>query len=170
MEITLNEIREKFETPYMKFWNTYLPELSKEEQDKLYEEAIHEAEEAFLFDGVLEVIQELHRKGVQLFVISSDPYSKLLLEAKEYGISDFFLELIGGVHEKEYALLSLIKKYDLDRSKTIFIGDTCGDIRAGKKAGVTTIGISWGFNVKEKLLAAKPDFIFDDIREIKKLF
>ena len=168
--ISIEEIQANFDIPYMKFWNKYIPELSKEEQNKLYEETIHKADNALVYDGVLEVIQELNKKGIQLFVVSSDYKSKIISEAKEYKIFHFFKEIIFEIHEKEHALLKLIKKHNLDINQTIYVGDTSGDIYAGKKAGLKTAGISWGFQNKEKLAQAKPDFLIDDIKEIKKIF
>ena len=38
--LSLQEIQENFETPYMKFRNKYIPELSKEDQDKLFIESM----------------------------------------------------------------------------------------------------------------------------------
>ena len=47
------------------------------------------------------------------------------------------------------------------------MGDTSGDVEAGRKAGIKTIGITWGFQHEKILAAAKPDFLINDIIKIK---
>lgn len=54
-----------------------------------------------------------------------------------------FTKVIGEIHEKGNVLVSLIQEFDLDKKMTFYVGDTSGDIEAGKIAGVKTIGISW---------------------------
>lgn len=54
--ISVEEIRQTFTIPYMKFWNKYLPELSIQEQDRLYRKYIHEVDDPELYKGVTEII------------------------------------------------------------------------------------------------------------------
>ncbi len=44
-----------------------------------------------------------------------------------------------------------------------YVGDAPFDITAGNAAGVTTIGVTWGFFDRATLAAAGPDLIVDDI-------
>lgn len=168
-EISLEEIRQNFDTPYMKFWNKYLPEYSKDEQDELYAKLIHEAEPAFLYEGVKEIMQNLKNKNVRMFIISSDPLSKLREEIETGGLNDYFEEILGKIHEKEEVIPEIVNKYLLNISETYYIGDTRGDIEAGKKAGVKTIGISWGYQHKDILVKSNPDHIIDKITELKNI-
>lgn len=57
----------------------------------------------------------------------------------------------------------------ISADQIIFIGDTAGDISEGKQAGVETIGVSWGYNTKEQISDAKPDFIADTVEELGEL-
>ncbi|MDI6720805.1 MAG: HAD family hydrolase, partial [Candidatus Aenigmarchaeota archaeon] len=166
-EITLEEIRKNFTLPYMKFWNKYFPDLTKEEQDRLYKEAIHKTEEAHLYDGSNDLLLYLHSLGMNLFVLSSDPYSKLIPEIKKAGVFDLFKEIHGEAHEKQEVILRILEKHSLSHEETIYVGDTTGDIEAGKVAGVRTIGITWGFQHKDILKQSEPDFLIDDISEMK---
>jgi phosphoglycolate phosphatase-like HAD superfamily hydrolase len=51
----------------------------------------------------------------------------------------------------------------------MMVGDLVLDIQAGKNAGILTCGTTYGFGRKEDLLAAGPDFMIEDIRELKSL-
>lgn len=48
------------------------------------------------------------------------------------------------------------------------IGDTVSDVEAGKNAGVTTIGVTYGFHGK-KLAKSKPDYLVDHIKDILRI-
>lgn len=81
--ISSEEIRLHFTLPYMKFWNLYFPNLSKEKQCILYEKYIHQVDEAKIYRGVDGIIKLLHEKGWKVFILSSDPVSKLIPETKK---------------------------------------------------------------------------------------
>lgn len=74
---------------------------------------------------------------------------------------------MGEVHEKGEVIASLVKEFNLNENLTYYVGDTSGDVEAGKYAHVKTIGISWGFQDKSLLSKSDPDFLIDNILEIK---
>jgi len=163
------EIKSSFDNPYMKFWNKHLPELTKEKQDILYKKYIHQVGEADVYKNSKEVINYLHDHGYKIFVVSSDWPSKLLPEIEKSGFAELITKVVGETHEKKYAIVSLINDFSLDKEQTFYVGDTSGDVEAGKFAGVKTIGAAWGFQDRDKLAQAKPDFLMDDIIEIKNI-
>jgi len=165
--ISFEEIRLNFTLPYMKFWNKYFPDLTKEKQCKLYEQFIHQVDEPELYKGVNEIINLIHNSGWKIFILSSDPISTLIPETKKSDLSHLFQKVVGDVHEKGEVIKSLVDDFNLDKNLTFYVGDTSGDVEAGKFANVKTIGISWGFQHKEVLSKSKPDFLIDNIIEIK---
>jgi phosphoglycolate phosphatase len=42
---------------------------------------------------------------------------------------------------------------------SMMIGDTSYDMRMAKAAGVTAIGVAWGYHAPEELIAAGADFV-----------
>ena len=168
--LTKEQIRATFTLPYMKFWNLHFPNLTKEKQDELYKKFMNQIRNAKIYPTTKETILHLHQKGHKIFIVSSDHHSTLIPEIEESGLKEFFTEIKGESYEKQYAISYLLKKHNLDPENTFYTGDTSGDIEAGKIAGVKTIGISWGFQSKKILAESKPDFLIDDIVEIKHLF
>ncbi len=49
---------------------------------------------------------------------------------------------------------------------TMMIGDTTYDIAMARAAGVTAIGVTWGYHEAEELVAAGADFIAEHPTEI----
>ncbi|MFH0856305.1 MAG: HAD family hydrolase [bacterium] len=162
------ELKKNFTVPYMKFWNKYFPEVTKEMQDVLYEKYIHEVGRPGLHAGVEDVIKNLHGSGHKIFVVSSDWNSTFHPEVKASGLEEFFTESIGEVYDKSDTFLRMLKDHSLKNDHTYYIGDTDGDIGFGKAANIKTIGISWGSQHRDALAAAEPDFLIDDIKEMEK--
>ena len=63
----------------------------------------------------------------------------------------------------------IIDKYHVEKHDIYYIGDTAGDIREGREAGVKTVGVTWGWHTKDKMLAAAPDYLFDKPEDLLKL-
>ncbi len=165
--ISLDEIKLNVTSPYMKFWNKYFPDLTMEEQCDLYEKYIHQAGESELYQKVDEIITYLNEKGYKIFILSSDPTSKLLPEIKKSGFAKLITKTVGDIHDKKDAIITFVNDFALNKNFTFCVGDTSGDIEVGKFAEVNTIGISWGFQHKNVLSGSKPYFLIDDIIEIR---
>ena len=50
-----------------------------------------------------------------------------------------------------------------------FVGDEVRDIEAGKKVGINTIAVSWGYNTKSALDKEHPDYLIDFPLELEKI-
>ena len=57
----------------------------------------------------------------------------------------------------------------LDKSVVYFVGDEVRDIEAGKKVGINTIAVSWGYNTKAALDKENPDCLIDFPLELEKI-
>ncbi|OIP25023.1 hypothetical protein AUK11_01605 [bacterium CG2_30_37_16] len=63
-------------------------------------------------------------------------------------------------------LLELCARFKIAPSEAIFIGDTRYDIECGKRAGVATGAVTWGYYKKKDLKKYKPDYIIEKPSEI----
>jgi phosphoglycolate phosphatase len=167
--ISSAETQLNFDTPYMKFWNKYIPQQTQEEHHKLYGEFMSQIAAPELYHGVDMIIRYLHAQNYKIIILSSDNVSQLMMEVEKSNLVNLFTKVIGGVHDKKETLISLIQEFELDKEKTFYVGDTAGDVEAGKYAGLKTIGISWGFQHKNVLVQSNPDFLIDDIIKIKEI-
>ena len=114
------------------------------------------------FDGLIPVLTVLNRDRC-LLVISSNGSKTIRKMLVRFGFDPYFEEILGAdflVSKKEkidYALT----KYGIPAERTFYIGDTAGDIREARAAGVRSVAVTWGWHSRERLLAAKPDFLID---------
>jgi phosphoglycolate phosphatase len=122
------------------------------------------------FDAMWPVLQELKKKHC-LIVISSNDTPTIREALRLYGFEDIFQEILGSdfMLSKKDKILYAIKKYSVMLEDIYYIGDTIGDIREGKQAGVKTIGVTWGWHDKIKMASSNPDYLFNDPQELLQL-
>lgn len=51
----------------------------------------------------------------------------------------------------------------------VYIGDEVRDIEAAKKAGILSVGVSWGFQTEVAMKKASPDHLFNKPQELMTL-
>lgn len=167
-QISLEELRQNWVQPYMLFYNRYLPTLTLEQEQAAYRKAIEKAPSAKAFPGMVGVIKQFKQHGIKMVVLSSDLSDTLAHEIEIFGLQSMFLNVVTNVHDKSEVLGKLIRACSFNPDETIFIGDTNHEIEAGKKWGVWTGAVTWGYATVESLTALKPDFIFNSASELKK--
>jgi dTMP kinase len=170
-EINLEEIRQNWEQPYMKFWNKYYPEMTLEEEQKIYYEAIlsKDCPPAKIYPGIIELIKKLKTRGVAMAVLSSDPPETLLEEVKKFGLENIFCEVINKIHDKADGINGLMERNNFKKEETVFIGDTNHEIEVGKRADIKTIAVTWGLYPEDRLKALNPDFLVHNIKELEEI-
>ena len=60
----------------------------------------------------------------------------------------------------------IVTKNSLNKDDTVFIGDSNHEIEVGKKLGIKTVAVTWGFNSENKLKSHNPDFIAHNSEEL----
>ncbi len=170
-KISLNDLRDNYELPYMKFFNKYVPSLTHKQEQELYKELIHSSEcpESVAFPGIVNLIKQLKDKGYFLAVVSSDFPETLLKEIEHYGLSNIFDEVITDVHDKFEGVDKIIKSENLDLNNTFFIGDSNHEIEVAKKTNIKSIAVTWGFTSENKLKDKNPNYLVHNIGELEEI-
>lgn len=109
------------------------------------------------------ILKALKDAGKQMIVISSHPEPILRKEAEEYGVAEYFVEIIGSIFDKSVTIKEVCEKYNIPPKEACYIGDTCQDMRAAKKAGVFGIAVWTGYHSMEQLRAEEPHFLVEHV-------
>lgn len=168
--ISLKEFKEEWEQPYMVFYNKYLPDLSKTDEDAAYRDSYKIAVYKYppkLYSHIKDTLKKFKNAGIKMVVISSDPSENLLSDIEEFSLRGLFAEINGEVHDKAEVIHEVIERNQLNSAETVFIGDTTHEIRAGKSADTKTAGVTWGYQNEDKIKAANPDFIVHNLKELE---
>ena len=120
-----------------------------------------------LFDELVPVLARLHTDNI-LVVISSSDSRDIDLIMKRYRISGYFEGILGSDVNlnKIKKILHAMDKFGIARENTYYVGDTIGDIKEAKAAGIKTIAVGWGWHSREKLAAVSPDYLIDYPEEL----
>lgn len=124
--------------------------------------------------GIEEILEQLRQSGVKTGIVTSK--SRWLAERglKICRLERFF-DCMVAADDVENAkpaaepVLRCLEKLGVSNENAVYVGDSPYDIEAGRNAGVITVAICTGPFSREKLAAAKPDFICADTVELKQV-
>ncbi len=116
------------------------------------------------YPGVCEVLDHLSDKYKAILTNKSYKFTKAITD--KLNLTEKFSEIVGGdsVSKKKPStegMEYIISKSGIEREKTVMIGDGKNDILTAKKAGVTSVYVTYGFTDAEKVRSLEPDFIID---------
>lgn len=120
-----------------KYWEKkyFDRDISKQELEKLAQEfsnkVIKKIIESKSVPGVKKFLEKYSNK-MNFWIITGTPTSEILVIAKERNLSQYFKGIHGSPENKKYWTEFLIRKYDLNRDKTLFLGDATTDYDAAK--------------------------------------
>ena len=133
--------------------------------------AAHCQEKTRAYDGILPLLEELHRAGKRIAVVSNKPEGALRTLCDEYfaGLVKVVSGDMPGRRRKPWPDMvdAALEKMSADRKDAVYVGDSEVDVQTGKNAGLPVIGVSWGFRGREKLIASGAETIVDSIEELR---
>jgi phosphoglycolate phosphatase len=120
-----------------------------------------------VYPGVAEGLAALGgRKGTA--TTKGTPTTRAILE--QFGLLQHFDHVQGtdGFPCKPApdVLFVALKAMGADPGDCLFVGDSCADMEAGKRAGVKTCAVRYGYGVHEALAGFEPDYWVSDLREL----
>ena len=130
-----------------------------------------------IYPGIPEMLQILLSKGMFLAVASSKPTVFVEKILEHFNIKRFFKVIVGSeldgtrVNKDEIveeALKQLFGDQPVDKSQVYMIGDRSFDAEGAHKAGVESVGVTYGYGSMEELKEAKADFIVRSVEELQK--
>ncbi|MGC8947927.1 MAG: HAD family hydrolase [Thermoprotei archaeon] len=127
--------------------------------------------EAPLFNGTMETLSELRKRGIKIGLATSTPRRRLEVILDYYKIRQFFDTTVAG-DEVLYSkpdpsiYLKAFGQLDVEPKNGMVVGDTEYDIIPAKKIGAFSVLI---VNDKSRNVDKKPDFIVNKLNEIIEL-
>jgi phosphoglycolate phosphatase len=127
-----------------------------------------------LIPGTAQVLKEIAAEGLRLALATStlrEYMAVKLAPLRKAGIENLLEVIITADdvrNKKPHAepLLKCSRMLGLDSGQCAYVGDTRVDIRAGKAAGMQTVGVLTGFDGYEALKNEKPNIIINSIADL----
>ena len=125
----------------------------------------------YLYDGVVEVLEELQNRGI-ILAICSNREQKNLEELVEKFFGGINFKYISGtfneLHTKPdpYRVNEIIEKENISKNKVLYFGDKIADIEAAKGAGIDMVLVTYGQGNDEAYSNPYPLKLIDTVEEI----
>ena len=133
----------------------------------------HLLDKTALYPGVHEVLD--YFRGKRRVVVSNKMHRLTVAVLRGLGVEKQFDAILGGdsaAEKKPHPALihDVLGRFRILPGQGLIVGDGDTDIEAGKRAGVVTCGVTYGFGSREGLIAAEPDILIDDLAELSRYF
>ncbi|MBQ8178091.1 MAG: HAD-IA family hydrolase [Clostridia bacterium] len=129
-----------------------------------------------VYDGIVDMLKGLKDSGKVLSVATSKPEEQAKLVLDHFGLTDYFEVIAGDDQKCSRHNKKLVIEYCLDRlghhdrEDVVMVGDRSYDMIGAKDAGVSAIGVTFGYGSTKELKDAGADYIVASAKELKELF
>lgn len=171
-EYTREKVIEFIGPPLVDSFKTVDPELVDEMivHYRTFNHAKHD-ELVTEYEGVFETIEQLHKKGYKLAIVTTKIRKTALMGLALTGLDQFF-DVVIGLDDVEKAkpdpepLEKALKQLGSSKESAMMIGDSHFDILAGKNLGIPTAIVGWSIKGPEKVRSFEADYILENMRDL----
>lgn len=149
-------------------------------EDERYEEALqifldyyenNLCQNTYLFENVKPTLEKLKKDGYILTIVTNKPYEFVQPILDTLGLKDIFQECLGANSLKKkkpdpMPLLFLCKKFNVEVSQAVMIGDSKNDIVAANNCSMQSIGVTYGYNYGEEITTYNPTKTINKFEDI----
>ncbi len=156
-----------------------MPEGSSEtELDQLHQDFIqyyqqHCMDKTRPYEGIPELLREVRNRGYHTAVVSNkaDQAVKTLCDRYFVGLFDIAVGERNGISRKPApdSVNEILSSLQVNRERTVYIGDSDVDIATAQNAGMDGIIVTWGFKDPDFLKKMGARCLVSDPREILNL-
>ncbi|MBP1649682.1 MAG: putative phosphatase [Bacteroidetes bacterium] len=133
--------------------------------------SVHHHAMARLHDGIEEVLRFLKSKNVRLAVFTGKGKRTTDITLGVLGIAGYFDLIVSGNdvirHKPDpEGILKVIGAFDLRPQEVLMVGDSLGDIKASRGAGVNMAAVLWDSYDSERVRNAGAEYVFHEVAEL----
>jgi len=128
--------------------------------------------EIIVLKGVQELLKELDKNNILMGLVTGNLEEIAREKLKKVGLNHYFK--VGGFGSDDMYRTNLVRlavkkaeeNFNFKFNNNVFLfGDAPQDIKAGKEAGIKTVGVATGIYLKEQLKEAGADFLIEDLKD-----
>ena len=130
---------------------------------EVYREYYHDVGmfENNLYDGIPDLIKDLHGEGVTLSTATSKPEFSASRIIEHFGLREYFTfigaaDLAGTRDDKSAVIAHTLENLQASSQShsIVMMGDRRHDVEGAREHGIDTIGVLWGYGTAEELSTA----------------
>jgi phosphoglycolate phosphatase len=154
---------------YYNFSETEAKEATTKYRQRYSEIGVHEAE---IYPNVEKCLIKLKNENFFIGLASSKPENFCKTVLADFNIIQYFDDIAGATldgkisSKKDVLEEVFLRNKNLRKEDSLLIGDTVYDVLGAKYAGISCIGVSYGFGNVEEIKKAGAIAVIDDILEL----
>lgn len=176
-----NKIRENIGKPLAIALDEYMPQgysVTADEISEAYKSWYSEQgrlglQNEPLYPGVIDLLKELKADEWLIGIATNKSRIGLTNGLTKHHLLDFFditLSTDENIPKPNPAMaIKAMKKLGVQNKFCVIIGDTINDIGLGVNAGITSIGVTWGYNSRRLLTNAGATHLVNNANDLRKL-
>jgi phosphoglycolate phosphatase len=154
--------------------------VGEENQDR-YDEALkvfrghyltHCLDRTKFYPGIDQVLAHFEKKRKAIATNKSLEYTLKIMEGLG---AHHFAYMVGGdngfgLKPEPGMLLKIMDELQVEKDRTVLIGDSTNDINGGHNAGIRVCAVGYGMGNRPKMAACRPDWFIERPEELMELF
>jgi len=144
--------------------------------DAYFTKHTHEVTECDLYPSMKEILHKLDKKYA-LGLVTSQTRKRLSGLLRAFEIRYLFSVIIayndvprGKKKPNPYPIHLAMQWAEIPENQMVYIGDAPSDIQAAKRAGVTSVGVTWGLYEVSVISYEEPDYLIENPEELLGIF
>ena len=137
--------------------------------DAYYKE--HSLDQTKPYPGIITLLETLHEKGIKCGVVTNKAHDYAVELMKQFfgNQIDYTLGQREGIPTKPHpqSVLEMMAHFEVTPKECLYVGDSNVDIQTAKAAGLTSIGVLWGFREEQELRTEGADYLVKDAKELE---
>jgi phosphoglycolate phosphatase len=126
---------------------------------------VHNADLSTPYAGIIDVMQALQQRGIQL-AVASNKYQAAAEKLVAQYFPVHFVAVFGqreGIPSKPDPIIveDILRVAGVEQSAVLYVGDSGVDMQTARNAGVRACGVTWGFRPRAELEQLAPQHIVD---------
>jgi len=172
-KITKEEVIDLFGPTEDAILQEWFSENLSDVQDDYYKFYRDEHHTAGAYPGIEEILKLIKSKNIPVGIFTGKGRRTTLITLEVLKLDQYFDLIVTGDDVVKHkpsgeGILKFVKEFKLNKDKVLMIGDSTGDIKAAREAGIKIASVVWDSYSKEEIIKLGSDYIFYSVEELKK--
>jgi pyrophosphatase PpaX len=130
----------------------------------------HHKELARLYPGILNLLRFLQKRNVHCALFTGKGIHTATITMQAFALMPYFEYVVTGndvINHKPdpEGIEKILEHFSLRKDEVLMVGDSVGDVKAAREAGVSIAVVLWDSYSKEKVLQMKTDYAFHTVTD-----
>jgi HAD superfamily hydrolase (TIGR01509 family) len=130
----------------------------------------HHKELARLYPGILDLLRYLQKRKVPCALFTGKGIHTTTITMQAFALMPYFEYVVTGndvVNHKPApeGIMKIMKHFSLRKEEVLMVGDSVGDVKAAREAGIKIAVVLWDSYSKERVQQMKTDYAFNSVKE-----